>query len=280
LRLAPLLVLAGCGGDPDDTGHLDFCEITVEHGSSATAIANCSGGICEVPAGEFVMGEADPRFPDRCPERIVSTDAYAIGMTEVTNSQFNECVADERCQERPFCSLDYSGDDTGELPATCVTLQDANDYCSWVDGRLPTEAEWERAARGDSGAIWPWGSQPPTCNLANFRFTTAYCHLSPIPVASFDVSSDFGLYDTAGNAWELVSGLYDAGFYRDSTTDNPQGPNECRELPDDPAGQCYYTTMRGGAFNTSETTTRGSARSFIDPEISDTNVGFRCAWDR
>jgi formylglycine-generating enzyme required for sulfatase activity len=279
LRLVSLLFLSSCGGTPVDTGSLEFCQITAEISSLPEGTSDCSGGICEVPAGEFVMGEADSRFPDRCPERIVSTEAYAISMTEVTVSQFNECVADGDCQERPYCALDYTGD-LENLPATCVTLQDANDYCGWNGGRLPTEAEWERAARGNQGGIWPWGSQPPTCNMANFRFTTAYCHVSPIPVASFEIRSPYGLYDTAGNVWELVSDTYDAGYYRDSTTDDPQGPNECRELPDDPFGECTYTTMRGGAFNTSENTTRGSARSFIDPVISDINVGFRCAWDR
>ena len=209
----------------------------------------------------------------------MSTDAYAIGSTEVTVLQFNLCVSDGACNERPFCSLDYTGE-TDDLPVTCVTIQDAEDYCMWAGGRLPTEAEWERAARGDQGSVWPWGDTPPTCNSANFRFTTAYCHLSPIPVASFNERSHYGLYDTAGNVWEFVSDYYDAGYYQDSDPNNPLGPRECRELPDDSVGECSYVTMRGGAFNTSETTTRGSARSFIDPAISDTNVGFRCAWDR
>jgi len=98
LRLFSVFLLVGCGGAPDDTGSLDFCQITVEATGEPTGNSNCSNGVCEIPAGEFVMGEADPRFPDQCPERVVSTGSYAIGITEVTVSQFSECVADGDCQ--------------------------------------------------------------------------------------------------------------------------------------------------------------------------------------
>ena len=161
---------------------------------------------------------------------------------------------------------------------TCLTWQQAADYCDWSGGRLPTEAEWEKAARGTDGAIWAWGAQPPTCNHANFRFVTTYCNLATVEVGSYPFTSPFGLSDTVGNVWEWTDDWYDAGYYRDAPDLDPPGPDSCRMTPEGVKDACEYRVIRGGAYNTPESVVEGSARSIARPDITDPNIGFRCVW--
>lgn len=245
----------------------------------------CAGGVCEIAAGPFWMGEAGGQA-DACPPREITLSAYAIDAWEVTTLSYSWCVEAGACDPIPdqctdwLDTLEDSGDGT---PAICVDWQQAQDFCAWRGGRLPTEAEWEKAARGEQGATWAWGAAAPDCDVANFRFSGWYCYAGPRPVAHhYEVRSVFGLWDTAGNVWEWTADWYDAGAYAEMAAQDPVGPDgaACRDTVDSPAERCTERVMRGGAFNTTEATTRGSARSAAVPTLVDTNIGFRCAYDR
>ena len=287
--------LFGCEG-PEDTGEPAVvedpaaCAVEVAHSGQPVGEESCAEGICEVPAGAFVMGSGDAE--DRCPERSVELSAFAIGRFEVLRFEWEACVDAGACEEARLCETEVPNQEEALLPVTCVSWQEAEDYCGWVGGRLPTEAEWEKAVRGQEGALWPWGGSAPSCDNVNYRFVSAYCQggvveagsylENPRPGSAYDLPvSAYGLADTTGNAWEWTSDWYDAGYYREAPDQDPPGPTEgCRLEPEGEAGACRYKVMRGGAYNSTQDVTRGDARSFADPERWDVNIGFRCAWDR
>ena len=271
----------GCAGTAAcaPVAELPACEVEGA-GGTVKGVHACKDGICELAAGASWMGEAAPAYPDRCPAHQVQLSAFAADQAEVKRSAYADCVEAGVC-EAPASPCAILSEEEASLPAACIRWGDARDYCAWRGGRLPTEAEWERAARGEDGAIWPWGEVPPTCNDANFRFASSYCEVGVVAVGSYpDRATASGLLDTSGNVWEWVEDWYDAGYYRDGPEVDPPGPEACRDLPEGEPGECRYKVMRGGAFNTAEQTTRGTARSFADPEVQDVNLGFRCAYDR
>ena len=121
-----------------------------------------------VPAGEFMMGltAADTEaFADEKPPHPVYLDAFWIDRTEVTKAQYQRCVEAGVCAA-PSCS----GTGKGDHPVVCVRWQDASKYCAWAGRRLPTEAEWEKAARGTDGGKYPWGNDAPDCSRVNYRW--------------------------------------------------------------------------------------------------------------
>ena len=273
--------------DTADTGDLpipSLCDAEMEGSGFKAGTLDCSNGVCEVEAGPFWRGSGEG-LRDECPAAEVTLSAFAIDATEVTRGDYASCASLGVCEAMPqhcedlLASLSEAPDNH---PAICVTWSQAATYCAFRDGRLPTEAEWEKAARGSEGATWSWGSTPPSCQEANFRFVSWYCEESVVAVGTYPESrSAYGLYDTVGNAWEWVGDYYDAGYYEDSPESDPQGPeDDCRSAVGEEAGTCTDRVMRGGAFNTTEATTRGPARSFEDPGIYDINMGFRCAYDR
>jgi eukaryotic-like serine/threonine-protein kinase len=171
-----------------------------------------------VPAGNFLMGSSDSDSQARSnekPQHTVYLDAYWIDKTEVTQEMYDHCVASGECR-KPACSNGGSN-----YPVICVTSEDAGNYCTWAERRLPTEAEWEKAARGTDGRLYPWGNNPPDPTLANFNLnindTTA---VGNYPAGA----SPYGALDMAGNAWEWVNDWYDSGYYRVSPLRNPTGP--------------------------------------------------------
>lgn len=166
-----------------------------------------------IPEGRFQMG--GDQEGDEKPMHGVSLDAYYIYQYEVTNSMYSQCVEDGSC-EVPSC--DYFWDSEFQsFPVACVRWQDAVDYCEWAGGRLPTEAEWEKAARGGlGGKTYPWGNEEPTCkpgkiNGAQFEA----CSGDTVPVGSF-APNGYGLYDMAGNVWEWTSSCYDPYPYTET----------------------------------------------------------------
>ncbi len=264
------------------------CEVDLGESGLAVGVADCEAGICAVPAGPFVMGAAEPAFPDQCPPRWVELSAFSIDQTEVTRAAWSACHADGACPEAPPCESVADVDDPDQLPVACVDHAEAAAFCAWAGGRLPTEAEWEKAARGDDGAPWAWGPQPPSCVDANFRFNSAYCKGGLVEVGSYEFPgvgaagdsgrSAYGLLDTVGNAWEWTADWYDAGYYRRAPDRDPPGPDSCSIDVDGELAACRYQVLRGGAYNTTQDTTRGSARSFGEPGLRDVNLGFRCAY--
>jgi formylglycine-generating enzyme required for sulfatase activity len=282
------LSFLGCTGTAEvpteDTGtSLDSCEQTAGGLGTATGTADCDeSGVCEIPAGDAWIGDDDPAHPDRCPAHQVWLSAFAIDQTEVTLQAWQICVADGGCAApEARCETESDVQDPEQVPVTCVNWEAAVGYCESVGGRLPTEAEWEKAARGTEGADWPWGPIPPNCNDANFRFVSSYCEFGVVEVGSRERGrSAFGLYDVSGNAWEWVADHYDAGRYADAPSSDPQGPESCRDDVDAEPETCVARVLRGGAFNTTEDTTRGATRSSGPPELQEDNIGFRCAYDR
>ena len=222
-----------------------------------------------IPAGKFVMGstEADPcAHLDEFPRHTVSLDAYWIDRTEVTNVQYQSCVEADICEPATTCNW---GEPTSEDPSkadhpvVCVNWNDAVVYCAWVGGRLPTEAEWEYAARGADERRYPWGAtfDPDLCNAseAGIDETTPTGQYSP------QGDSPFGLSDVAGNVWEWVNDWYEIGSYANDKSSNPTGPK---------AGK--GRALRGGSWYGDSCSTRTTYRYYSNPLDRSPGVGFRC----
>jgi|GEM_PF-2456202 len=217
----------------------------------------------DIPAGTFRMG-SDPAvdsqaYSDEMPQHDVTLDAFRIGTYEVTNADYAQCVKATVCNE-PADTETYLDIAYAWHPVVTVSWYDAKTFCEWVGGRLPTEAEWEYAARGDTGYVYPWGNTDPTCELANYY----ECGGDTMPVGSLpDGASPFGAMDMAGNVWEWTADWY--GEYSEEMQYNPTGP----ERGD-------YRVLRGGSFDGHPSYLRASNRSYDGPVLRDDDVGFRC----
>lgn len=208
-----------------------------------------------VPAGEFEMGSNDGNRDEK-PIHTVYLDAYWIDETEVTNAMHHQCAQAGVCDE-PNC-YDYDKSAYLDHPVTCMDWHDAKTYCEWAGGRLPTEAEWEKAARGPDGRIYPWGDTLDR-SYANFfgGDTTA--------VGSYESGKSFyGAYDMAGNVYEWVDGWYD---YYDSSS----GSDLAEPITDG------FRVLRGGSWSGLVTFIRSTHRYGIDPKSTGGLVGFRCS---
>ena len=275
-------------GDPDDTGEPidvpadpdDACDGLDPAPGFPSGTIDCVAGTCRVPEGRFYMGSL-LGHPDECPTRQLSLPEFRIDKTEVTWGAYEECVATGDCEAvANHCRAWASGlsdGDPSQLPVTCVTWEQARTYCQHKGGKLPSEAEWEKAARGTQGAWWPWGGATPTCEFSNFRFVSWYCAEGVVEVGSYRNESSYGALDMTGNAWEWVEDFYDAEWYREAP--GTDGPTEnCRTTVGATAEACSDRVMRGGAYNVTEFNTRTSARAAASPDLVDNNIGFRCAY--
>jgi formylglycine-generating enzyme required for sulfatase activity len=233
-----------------------------------------------IPAGEFLMGTsaADaiemekgygwrPKwFADEMPQHRVTLDAYYIDETPVTNAEYKHFLdanpehpaPSDWDQSQRNCSL---GKD--DHPVVFVSWSDADAYARWARKRLPTEAEWEKAARGTEGRRFPWGQEfdHRCCNTSSsgLRSTTAVRQYMEIG------DSPYGVIDMAGNVWEWCADWYDAEYYKRSFTYNPLGPDA-----DD------WRVLRGGAWDITPDYTRCASRDYIVPDQGYGTVGFRC----
>jgi len=215
-----------------------------------------------VPAGEFLTGSGDAdsqAFNNEKLQHTVYLDGYWIDRTEVTNAQYRKCVEAGACQEPGCWGVETL--DAPDQPVVCVSWDDALAYAAWAGGRLPTEAEWEKAARGTDGRIYPWGNSAPNCGKANY----SDCTRRPTVVGSCPIgASPYGALDMAGNVWEWVADRYGAEYYARSPARNPQGPD---------AGD--QRVLRGGAFNNGDRLVRCAVRLWDYPGGRNWGRGFR-----
>jgi len=240
----------------------------------------------QVPAGEFLMGgqETDPKAADdEKPAHTVYLDTFWIDRTEVTNAQYvqflnalgeyrgacegHDCL-ETMLEDKDSHIFYQEGGYVVESgfeghPAIEVTWYGAQAYCEWAGARLPTEAEWEKAARGVDGRLYPWGNDAPDCGEAQY----ADCSGMTVPVGSkLAGASPYGVLDMAGNVWEWVADWYEPAYYGSSPARNPQGPDSGERK-----------TFRGGSWGYLPTFIRATDRARNRPSYAGFNVGFRCA---
>jgi formylglycine-generating enzyme required for sulfatase activity len=238
-----------------------------------------------VPAGSFLMGsDVDDTITDRTdfPKHEVFLDAFWIDKTKVTNAQYAAFLTEKGNQEQEGAPwVEIEDDDFmieqvensfqprngfEDYPVIKVSWYGAAAYCDWVDGRLPTEAEWEYATRGPDSNRYPWGSAEPTCSLAEYTG----CGDGMVTVGSHpDGASWVGALGLGSNVLEWVNDWYDTDYYANSPTENPQGPN---------TGE--LKGIRGASWKDFPLAVDASHRNGYDPTppfYSITDIGFRCA---
>jgi formylglycine-generating enzyme required for sulfatase activity len=231
---------------------------TLGIGSTWTGIDGMT--LLYVPEGEFIMGSNDGA-PNEKPVHTVYLDAYWIDQTEVTDAMYKVCVQSGKCAKPS--SADYYG--FTNYPVVNVNWNDAASYCSWAGRRLPTEAEWEKAARGTDGRTYPWGNEPPNDNLLNYNQPTRHYRVK-VGGSYPDGASPYGAYDMAGNVWEWVNDKYSETYYQSSLPLNPTGPDSGENR-----------VIRGGAWNNDDSGVRSAYRLSSIPTDSLEVYSFRCA---
>jgi formylglycine-generating enzyme required for sulfatase activity len=236
-----------------------------------------------IPSGEFLMGSsASEGDSDEHPQHLITLDAYWIQRTEVTNAQYARCVEAGGCRPPADGNVRYRDSQFAKQPVTGITWFQARDYAAWAGGRLPTEAEWEKACRGglqipqdplvgwgqmkgndQADRTYPWGKQEPTDDLLNYLGTglSTWSVVGGYP----DGATPYGALDMTGNLWEWTADWYGDTYYAESPKENPTGPR---------TGD--YRVLRGGAFNVNANLVRCAYRyGYIGPDYWYGSFGFR-----
>ncbi|MBM3234953.1 PKD domain-containing protein [Candidatus Poribacteria bacterium] len=261
-------------------------EVKDKRGASVTTrrevfVTVASKEMILIPAGEFIMGSAEGvGNDDEHPQHKVYLDDFLIGKYEVTNQQYAEFLN----------AIGKNNDDAGHMfvkidmtfiryknqiykavkgwedyPVVGVSWYGANSYAEWEGGRLPTEAEWEKAARGSDGREWPWGN---LWEAANCNSWESGPH-SPAPVGSYPMgASPYGVNDLTGNVYEWLADWYQADYYKVSPLRNPKGPDSDE-----------FRVLRGGSWAELANKCRPTIRFGQSPINGDSDFGFRIAKD-
>lgn len=230
-----------------------------------------------IPAGPFTMGSNDG-LPNERPEHPVELDAYYIDQYEVTLALYRKFL-DSGMHDSPPTWDDEAATTVGDRPAIGMKWTDAEVYCKWAGKRLPTEAEWEKAARGTDARRYPWGSMQPFVDIANYNrglWVSEAITLAAVTSGLEGMSvrhglkeggkSPYGLNHMAGNAAEWVADWYDRDYYQNSPKKNPTGP-----------AQGEKRVLRGGSWADLPLSLRVTARVSAEPEYEERTIGFRCA---
>ena len=260
-------------------------------GAGSTKISAKDGMVMVyVPAGPFLMGsvDSDPNaWEEEKPERMVYLDGYWIDQTPVTNRMFAKFVAETGYQtqaEKENWSVAYNGSKWDKIPGVNwqhprgresnlagkwdhpvvhVNWYDAKAYSQWAGRRLPTEAEWEKAARGTDGRHYPWGDAEPNDKLCNFNWNVK----DTTPVSSYPAgASPYGVLDMAGNVRQWIADFYDEDYYQYAPLRNPQGPETSG-----------LRVVRGGSWIFVASGSRAGSRGKNVPAWRYDTYGFRCA---
>lgn len=213
-----------------------------------------------IPPGEFIMGHGG----EDNPEHETYLDGFWIYRTEVTHRMYLRCMLMGECSPPPAdTSLPDLGDPAlADLPVVGVRWDQADNYCRFVAGLLPTEAQWEKTARGFEGDIYPWGNAEPNCGLLNFND----CLGKTSSVIEYPQgASPYDVLDMAGNVFEWVADWYQVDYYDQSPFENPLGP-EFGEV----------RSVRGSSFETGSEQVSSALRFFLNPEEHRADLGFRC----
>jgi sulfatase modifying factor 1 len=218
--------------------------------------------VIKIPAGEFLMGN---KKTEREPfEHRVELSEYLIDKNEVSWGQFLKFA---EATDRPLPPHEPYWGIHDDHPAVFVTWEEATAYCEWTGGRLPTEAEWEKAARGTDDRMYPWGNEEPDPEKGVFR--RAWGQIATDPVGAHpNGASPYGLLDAGGNVWEWCSDWYDGGYYQISPAKDPQGPT---------SGQARV--VRSGSWDSRPAVLSASCRNWGPRGYREGDFGFRCAMD-
>ena len=271
--LGSLLTFGVCGAEEQQS----------EPKSDESQNSEKPGSMILIPEGAFTMGDNDGSRNER-PEHEVWLDTYSIDRFEVTMEEYQKFLDDNYSVEPPPLWDDGAAlAEASDRPAVGVTWPAAKQYCESVGKRLPTEAEWEKAARGTDGRRFPWGHMQPFVDIARYNqgitgWVSYTLTLAPVTSGVKGMSvrhglktggkSPYGLYHMAGNAAEWVSDWYGRHYYEDSPEKNPKGPEEGDRK-----------VLRGGSWEDEPRRIRVTVRAKAEPEFSDLTIGFRCAKD-
>jgi len=240
-------------------------------------------GMVLIPAGNFNMGSTSGQ-PSEQPVHAVYLDAYYIDKYEVTNGVYKVFMDSGGYNNSAYWTTDgwtwktnnsitqpyywndstfgYNATNGPSLPVVGVSWYEVYAYANWAGKRLPTEAEWEKAARGTDGRTYPWGEGIDSSKL-NYNYSIGLTTV----VGSYETGkSPYGCYDMAGNVWEWCADWYDGSYYSSSPTNNPQGP-----------ASGANRVLRGGSWYGSGNSCRSASRGWYNPDYWNFSFGFRCA---
>jgi serine/threonine-protein kinase len=226
-----------------------------------------------VPAGNFLMGSTNADTlanSNEKPQHTVHLDAFWIDQTDVTNVMYAKCVSAGACNKpdglSSYTHSSYYGNTQFDnYPVIHVNWSMADTYCKWAGRHLPTEAQWEKAARGADGRTYPWGNNGPDNTLLNYNNSVG----DTTAVGSYPKgASQYGVFDMAGNVSQWVADLYQSGYYAmlGNNASNPQGPS---------SGD--FRVLRGGAWFSNDDSVRSAVRGTYGLPVNSFYVGFRCA---
>jgi len=274
LLLLMMVVWVGCGEDEPEKVKPKVVDEVADEGPMKRIIWEADGAkMALIPAGSFEMGDSkdEPEVWMKWsrPVHTVELDTFYMDVHEVTVGQFRKFVEESGYVYNLWDDVAVFSP-TGKHPMIWVTWDDATAYAEWAGKRLPTEAEWEYAARGGLiGKRYPWGDDAGVArDYANYKGTGGKDKWTRCaPVGSFK-SNGYGLYDMAGNVWEWCSDWYGGDYYSNSPSCNPQGPS---------SGS--YRVLRGGSLDYHSDPPYGlrvAYRNSFNPTVRNLNNGFRC----
>ncbi len=241
--------------------HPTLVPVALSGPQSGTTMAWLDGSLLvHIPAGDFIMGMG----AGDAPQKTVTLDAYWIYKTDVTNKMYTQCVATGNCAAptQEIGTPVYTNPGYGDYPIVGVTWDMAANYCQWVQGQLPTEAQWEKAARGQNGEVYPWGNDNAGCDLLNYLSCLGHTSgVNDYPAGR----SPYGLLDMAGNVFQWVNDFYDANYYDSMPAQNPTGPS---------TGDSHV--IRGSSFESDASQTLSGIRHYGSSAYHSRDLGFRC----